>query len=175
MNCLKFHPNLLQLAAASTDSYVSLYGYRKYWKHLCKKYWHVFKNTALDTGNTENPCVCNTNTGSAKIIDRKNTEESNAKILEGGPHQKKNVQALWLVQGLNFKQWVVIKEYPNATRHWLINYSLKVFFTKDPMIILNKKPIKKHLAETAETRTWGLLSKKTTRKIIMLLINLGKL
>ena len=27
------------------------------------------------------------------------------------------------------------------------------FFTKNPMIILNKKPIKKHLAETAETRT----------------------
>ena len=52
------------------------------------------QNTGLDTGNTENPCVCNTNTGSAKIIDRKNTEESNAKILEGGPHQKKNVQAL---------------------------------------------------------------------------------
>ena len=84
----------------------------------------------MDTGNTENPCVWNTNTGSAKIIDRKNTEESNAKILEGGPHQKKNVQALWLVQGLNFKQWVVIKEYPNATRHWLIHYSLKVFFSQ---------------------------------------------
>ena len=50
----------------------------------------MFKNTALDTGNTENPCVCNTNTGSAKIIDRKNTEESNAKIIEGGPHQKMN-------------------------------------------------------------------------------------
>ena len=31
VNCLKFHPNLLQLAAASTDSYVSLYGYRRYW------------------------------------------------------------------------------------------------------------------------------------------------
>ena len=41
------------------------------------------------------------------------------------------VQALWLVQGLNFKQWVVIKEYPNATRHWLIHYSLKVFFLKE--------------------------------------------
>jgi regulator-associated protein of mTOR len=30
VNCLKFHPNLLQLAAASTDSYVSMYGYKKY-------------------------------------------------------------------------------------------------------------------------------------------------
>merc|ERR1712059_13017 len=30
VNCLRFHPNLLQLASASTDSHISLYGYRKY-------------------------------------------------------------------------------------------------------------------------------------------------
>jgi len=30
VNCLKFHPSLLQLAAASTDSHVSMYGYRRH-------------------------------------------------------------------------------------------------------------------------------------------------
>jgi len=30
VNCLQFHPHLLQLATGSTDSYLSLYGFRKY-------------------------------------------------------------------------------------------------------------------------------------------------
>eukprot|EP00092_Neocalanus_flemingeri_P035149 GFUD01038251.1.p1 GENE.GFUD01038251.1~~GFUD01038251.1.p1 ORF type:complete len:1354 (-),score=488.66 GFUD01038251.1:404-4465(-) len=30
VNCLKFHPSLIQLAAASTDSHVSMFGYRRY-------------------------------------------------------------------------------------------------------------------------------------------------
>jgi len=30
VNCLRFHPSLIQLAAGSTDSHVSMFGYRKY-------------------------------------------------------------------------------------------------------------------------------------------------
>jgi len=30
VNCLRFHPHLVQLGAASTDCYVSMFGYRKY-------------------------------------------------------------------------------------------------------------------------------------------------
>lgn len=43
VNCLKFHPNLLQLAAASTDSYVSLYGYRKYWAFGFSDYCEMWR------------------------------------------------------------------------------------------------------------------------------------